>query len=261
MVAYLLIPQVERRKGIRLLLREGRSAPAFLAYEHADGQCDEALIKVTLKNGLYHDLANYLVKKQDRGLWIRILSSEWLEECALNPASRRCLLEHVFHAVSKSRNADEVSTTVKAFMQCDMPDELIDLLERIVFQEDNFLNSKNMQILLILTAIRANKDNNRLANFDGPEIAKIAARQKYVLDEEAPTMYIKFGRKTSREKQVRYHVVVMEVIENLIQDLERAKEIAEKINIRPVLSQLSRAQQDGKEVHSDHPFGLTLNDY
>ena len=221
---------------------------AFLAYEHADGQCDEALIKVTLKNGLYHDLANYLVKKQDRGLWTRILSSERLEECALDPASRRCLLKHVFHAVSKSRNPDEVSTTVKAFMQCDMPDELIELLERIVLQGSDFSNNKNLQNLLILTAIRANKEKvmeyiNRLDNFDGPDIAKIAASEQYELYEEALTIYIKFGKKATGVEQVRYHVLAMEVIVNLIQDLERAKRFAEEVNSRPVWNKLAGAQQ------------------
>jgi clathrin heavy chain len=51
-----------------------------------------------------------------------------------------------------------VSTTVKAFMQCDMPEELIELLERIVLQGSEFSNNKNLQNLLILTAIRANRE-------------------------------------------------------------------------------------------------------
>ena len=43
-------------------------------------------------------------------------------------------------------------------MHCDMPGELIELLERIVLQGSDFSNNKNLQNLLILTAIRANKE-------------------------------------------------------------------------------------------------------
>jgi clathrin heavy chain len=42
-------------------------------------------------------------------------------------------------------------------MACDMPEELIELLERIVLQGSEFSNNKNLQNLLILTAIRAKK--------------------------------------------------------------------------------------------------------
>lgn len=51
------------------------------------------------------------------------------------PASRRALIEQVVQtALPETKNADEVSTTVKAFMNADMPQELIELLERIVLQ-------------------------------------------------------------------------------------------------------------------------------
>ena len=51
--------------------------------------------------------------------------------------------------------------------------------ERIVLQGSDFSENKNLQNLLILTAIKADKERvmeyiNRLDNFDGPEIAKIA---------------------------------------------------------------------------------------
>lgn len=51
------------------------------------------------------------------------------------PASRRALIEQVVQtALPETKNADEVSTTVKAFMNADLPSELIELLERIVLQ-------------------------------------------------------------------------------------------------------------------------------
>jgi clathrin heavy chain len=65
-------------------------------------------------------------------------------------------------------------------MQCDMSEELIKLLERIILQ---FSNHQNRQNLWILTAIRASMSKvmeytHRLDNFDGPEIAKITTLLK-----------------------------------------------------------------------------------
>jgi clathrin heavy chain len=125
------------------------------------------------------------------------------------PPSRRYLLDQVVQtALPEAKNPDEVSTTVKAFMQCDMPEELIELLERIVLQGSEFSNNKNLQNLLILTAIRANREKvmeyiNRLDNFDGPDIAKIAGSEQNGLYEEALTIYIKFGKKATEKNKSR----------------------------------------------------------
>ena len=125
--------------------------------------------------------------------------------------------------------------------------ELLELLERIVLQGSDFSNNKNLQNLLILTAIRANKEKvveyiNRLDNFDGPEIAKIAASEQHGLYEEALTIYIKFAKKTTGEEQTSLNVSAIEVIVDNIHDLERAKEFAERVNSKPVWSKLAKAQ-------------------
>lgn len=63
----------------------------------------------------------------------QVLSKEEGEQ--VEPASRRALIDQVVQtALPETKNADEVSTTVKAFMNADMPQELIELLERIVLQ-------------------------------------------------------------------------------------------------------------------------------
>ena len=153
---------------------------SFEAYKHANGECDDLLIKVTQDNGLFKDLARYLVERQDLDLWTRVLKPEGYEPGGPEPPSRRYLLDQVVQtALPETKNADEVSTTVKAFMANDLPGELIELLERLILQGSDFSNNRNLQNLLILTAIRANKEKvmeyiNRLDNFDGPDIAKIA---------------------------------------------------------------------------------------
>jgi clathrin heavy chain len=92
-----------------------------------------------------------------------------------------------------------VSETVKAFLAADLSSELIELLERIVLHGSRFAQTRSLQNLLILTAIKSEKDRvqdyiNRLDNFDGPEIAKIAASEAYELYEEAFAIYVKFAK-------------------------------------------------------------------
>ena len=64
-------------------------------------------------------------------------------------------------------------------MEAELPHELIELLERIVLHSSLFANNKILQNLLILTAIKSDHTKvmdyiNRLDNYDGVELAKIA---------------------------------------------------------------------------------------
>lgn len=228
---------------------------AFVAYKHANGECDDALVRVCQDNGLFKDLARYLVEKQDLDLWGRVLRPPGEDPDAPEPPSRRYLLDQVVQtALPESKNPDEVSTTVKAFMSNDLPGELIELLERIVLQGSDFANNKNLQNLLILTAIRADKEKvmeyiNRLDNFDGPDIAQIAAGEQYQLYEEALTIYIKFGKRaTNEEEKTQHHVAAIEVIVDMIRDLDRGKEFAERVNVKPVWSKLGEAQLNAQLI-------------
>jgi clathrin heavy chain len=69
--------------------------------------------------------------------------------------------------------------SVKAFLSADLPVELIEFLEKIIIESSPFSGNKNMQNLLLLTAICADKGKmvgyiNKLENYDAGEIAKIA---------------------------------------------------------------------------------------
>jgi clathrin heavy chain len=57
-------------------------------------------------------------------------------------------------ALPETSDPDDVSTTVKAFMAADLPTELIELLEKLVLEGATFNDNKNLQNLLILTAIK-----------------------------------------------------------------------------------------------------------
>ncbi|CAM9417931.1 unnamed protein product, partial [Phaeothamnion confervicola] len=227
---------------------------AFLAYKRANGACDDDLIRVTSENGLYKDQARYLVEKQDLELWAKVLTKP--EGETAEPASRRALIDQVVQtALPETKNPDEVSTTVKAFMNADMPQELIELLERIVLQGSEFSENRNLQNLLILTAIKAAKDRvmdyiNRLDNFDGPEIAKIAASEQYELFEEAFVIYNKFSKKAPPgEERSRLYVSAAEVLVDHLKALDRAKEFAERVQDKAVWSKLAKAQLDDDMVN------------
>ena len=107
----------------------------------------------------------------------------------------------------------QVSVTVKAFMAADLPNELIELLEKIILDNTIFSEHRNLQNLLILTAIKSDKSRvmdyiTRLDNYDAPDIASIAINSE--LFEEAFAIFKKFDVHNSA-MQVSVCVVVYEL--------------------------------------------------
>ena len=209
---------------------------AYLAYRRANGACDAELIEVTNKNGLFKDQARYLVERQDLALWENVLIDE-------NPHRRDLIDQVTSTALPETKNADEVSTTVKAFMAAKLPNELIGLLEKLVLSGGEFHNNRNLQNLLILTAVKTAHEPSapegramdyilRLDAYDGKEIAKIALRDEYQLFEEAFAIYKKFN----------HHVEAIEVLLDRKGDLERASEYSQRVNEKDCWNKLAAAQ-------------------
>ena len=203
---------------------------AYIAYRRAWGECDEELIKVTNENGLLKDQARYLVERQDLELWTKVLQDE-------NEYKEQLVDEVVSTALPEADNPDMVSTTVKAFMNANLPHQLIGLLERLVLQDTIFAENRNLQNLLILTAIKAAPDRvkefiHRMDKFDGPEIANIALGDQYKLYEEAFAIYKKFD----------HHQKAIGVLLDYLNDLERAEEYAQRADESEVWSLLAKKQ-------------------
>ncbi|KAF5908200.1 clathrin heavy chain 1 isoform X4, partial [Clarias magur] len=199
---------------------------ACVAYER--GQCDQELINVCNENSLFKSLSRYLVRRKDPELWASVL----LES---NPYRRPLIDQVVQTALSETQDPEEVSVTVKAFMTADLPNELIELLEKIVLDNSVFSEHRNLQNLLILTAIKADRSRvmeyiNRLDNYDAPDIANIAISNE--LFEEAFAIFRKFDVNTS----------AVQVLIEHIGNLDRAYEFAERCNEPAVWSQLAKAQ-------------------
>lgn len=60
---------------------------------------------------------------------------------------RRQLIDQVVQtALSETQDPEDVSVTVKAFMSADLPNELIELLEKIVLENSVFSNHRYMKL-------------------------------------------------------------------------------------------------------------------
>jgi len=199
---------------------------AFICYKR--GQCDEEVVEVTNKHNLFRHQASYLVQRQDADLWAKVLTED-------NPLRQNLVDQVISTALPNTKNPDDVSETVRAFMAADLPDQLIELLEKIVIQNSEFSEDPNLQNLLLLTAIKADKTRvmdyiNRLDKYDAPELAVIAISSE--LFEEAFTIYDKFKL---FEEGIRV------LIDN-VGDLDRAFEYAERIDKPEVWTNLGKAQ-------------------
>ena len=177
---------------------------------------------------MFKSEARYLVRRKDTALWEHVLRED--------NQYRRPLIDQVIQtALAETQDPEEISVTVKAFMTADLPNNLIELLEKIVLDNSVFSEHRNLQNLLILTAIKADRTRvmdciNRLENYDAPDIANIAISNQ--LYEAAFSIYKKFEVNTS----------AIQVLIDHIKNLDRAYEFAERCNEPGVWSLLANAQ-------------------
>lgn len=202
---------------------------AVIAYRRDMGTCDDEILDLTNKNSLYRIQAKYLVERQNKELWARVLDPH-------NGHKAAVVEQVVSSALPESKSVEEVSATVQAFISADMPEELMGLLEKIVLHSNEFSGYKKLQTLLITTAMRTDRSRvmdyiNRLDNYDAQEIIKLALNPQFGLYEEALVVL----RKTKQP------VEAMNVLLNNIGSIPRAADFAEKTNLPEVWSILGRA--------------------
>lgn len=139
---------------------------AYVAY--ARGHCSPELIQLCRKNGMYKQMARYLVREQNLQLWAEVLSEETNERSQLIEAVQQS-------ALPESQVSEEVSTTVRAFLDANLTGELTSLLDQIVVH-GRFRKNRFLENLLIISAIRARKDKvmeyvTNLEDYDAKDIA------------------------------------------------------------------------------------------
>lgn len=136
---------------------------------------------------------------------------------------------------------EKVSTAVKAFLDADMPDALIELLEKVILEPSTFSDNANLQNLLMLTACKS--DRGRLAgyiqNLDAYSADDIAQQCIEVgLFDEAHAIY----------KKDNNHVASVNVLVEHIVSIDRAQTYAEQVDQPEVWSVVAKAQLDGLRV-------------
>lgn len=205
---------------------------AYIAY--AKGFCDDELINITNENAMFKQQARYLVRRRQPDLWAQVLRGD-------NMYRRQLIDQIVATALPESTDPDDVSITVKAFLTADLPLELIELLEKIIIEPSPFSDNRNLQNLLMLTAIRADKGKvigyiDKLQNYDTAEIPRIAI--EHGLYEEAFLIYKKYEQ----------HAEAINVLVEHIVSLDRGVDYANKVNQPAVWSRLAKAQLDGLRI-------------
>jgi clathrin heavy chain len=205
---------------------------AFIAY--SKGQNDLELIEITNDNGMFRAQARYLVDREDLEIWNYALSS--------NNMHRRSLVDQVIAtAVPESQDPERVSIAVKAFIDADMPTELIELLEKIILEPSSFSDNANLQNLLMLTACKS--DRARVGNY-------IQVLNEYSPDDIA-TQCIEVGMYEEAfeiYKKHGNHAAATDVLVEHVVSVDRATEYADQIDTPEVWSKVAKAQLDGLRV-------------
>ena len=214
--------------------------PTLAVIVYKKGKCDQELIDVTTANGFFKEQARYLVERQSLEAWAIVLND--------SNTSRRSLVDQVVSsALPESHNPDEVSTTVKAFMNADLMKELIELLERLMLHSGNehthFRTNTKLQNLLILTAIKVDQKRvmeylKRLDNYDADKIATVCVTEPHTLYEEAFFIY----------KKANKHEQAVNVLIHQIADFSRAIEYANYVELPVVWALVGKAQLDKLEL-------------
>lgn len=224
-----------------------RKDPLLACIAYKRGKCDSELIKVTNRNSLYKVQARYLVERQEASLWALVLKEE-------NTHRKQLVDQVVSTALPECKDPELVSATVKAFMTAGLSKELIELLEKIILQTSAFSTNPSLQNLLILTAVRSNRERvleyiNRLDAYDGEDIAAVCLENE--MYEEALVIYKKLGMTGD----------AVAVLADHMQDLARAKEYAEQVDEPQVWAYLAGALLEAGDIKGAIAAFLTAGDF
>lgn len=205
---------------------------AYIAYRK--GKNDLELINITSENAMYKAQSRYLLERADPEIWSFVLDNSNLH--------RRSLVDQVIAtAVPESNEPEKVSIAVKAFLDADLPTELIELLEKIILEPSAFSDNGSLQNLLMLTAARADKGRlmeyiHQLSAYNGEEIANMCI--SVGLFEEAFEIY---------KKDNKHGAATQVLVENIF-SIDRAREYAEQVELPDVWTRVAKAQLDGLRI-------------
>jgi clathrin heavy chain len=161
--------------------------PNLAVTAYIKGHCDDALVEVTTNYSMYKEQAKYLVDRGDESLWQRVLKDD--------TEARGHLVDHlVGQVLPEIKEAQKIGLVVKVFLEADLPAYLIELLDKIVLQTGQYRGEKQLETLLIMTAVKTNKDRvqdyiSRLDAIDPVQVAEACTEGG--LHEEAIALFEK----------------------------------------------------------------------
>lgn len=205
---------------------------AYIAYRK--GQNDLELISITNENSMFRPQARYLLERADPEIWSYVLSE--------NNIHRRSLIDQVIStAVPESQDPEQVSLAVRAFLEADLPVELIELLEKIILEPTSFSDNANLQNLLMLTAAKSDRGRvgnyiQQLENYSPEDIAQACI--DVGMYEEAFLIH----------KKANDHLSAATVLVDNVVSIDRAQEYADQVDLPDVWSKVAKAQLDGLRV-------------
>ncbi|ESS68039.1 clathrin heavy chain [Trypanosoma cruzi Dm28c] len=205
---------------------------SYIAYRK--GHLSEELVELTTKNGMWKQLARYLVQEKNLQLWASTLKNDTKDRDRLVEAVQQT-------ALPESEVDEEVSTTVRAFMNAGMTHELTSILDQIVVR-GRFRKNRFLENLLIMTAIRSRKEKvmeyvSTLENYDAKEVASIASNA------ELPEVAFAVYEKNDMKKEAAT------VLLRDLKDISRGRSYAQKCDIPAVWSVLGVYLLAADEVH------------
>ena len=204
--------------------------PELAATAYEKGKCHDAMVALTTANSMFKKQAQYLVDCMDDELWGRVLAED--------TEARGHLVENlVGQVLPDCKEAHKVALCVKVFLDADLPNYLIELLDKIVVQTGQFKGEKNLETLLIMTAVKSSPERvqdyvSKLDNIDPVAVAGACVEGKLL--DEAIALY----EKASENEKV------MDVLVNHMKDMTRATSFAAQCDDSAVWSLLARSQLD-----------------
>lgn len=232
--------------GLYCASRDAKSA--LIAFER--GKCDAELIQLTNDHSMFRQQTKYLTRRRDLTLWKQVFHES-------NSYCDQVVRETVQTAVPESKDPEEIAVIIKALIGTGKSIALVELLEKLLLESTSFASNKNLQNLLLITAIKCCPEKlsdflSKLDNYDGADIGKNLIEAG--LFEEAHLAYGKVGMKAAATKVL---------IDNL-KDFNRAHQWAIQCNEKDVWSQLGRGQRAAgmlKEAIDSYIRAEDSNDY
>eukprot|EP00184_Porphyridium_aerugineum_P006141 CAMPEP_0184699800 /NCGR_PEP_ID=MMETSP0313-20130426/5924_1 /TAXON_ID=2792 /ORGANISM="Porphyridium aerugineum, Strain SAG 1380-2" /LENGTH=1782 /DNA_ID=CAMNT_0027158925 /DNA_START=278 /DNA_END=5626 /DNA_ORIENTATION=+ len=210
--------------------------PHFAVVAYARGKCDNELLEVTNEHQMFKEQAKYLVDRASPELYALVLTPA-------NVHMKKVVDQLIQSGLPSVNEPEKIGAAVRAFMNAELPDVLIEMLERLVLQSSNsvFSRNTNLQNLLILTTIRADKERameyiRRLDNYDAGDIAQLCVTAG--MNEEAFTIYLRFEK----------YEEAIGVLLDQIKDFNRAEEFALQRDLPALWSRLGVAQLEAGKI-------------